>query len=147
MTPHPERDPAGHSYRRQRPFQPLLTEENGSSHQGYLYGIDLFNAGFYWEAHVEWEELWQASSDESTRLFLQALVQIAAAMVKLREGSFSGVDKLAFRAGQKLASLSEESPQRFGLRLAELEATSTRLRGLARARAGADERPTLVFHS
>ena len=26
----------------------------------YLYGIDLFNDGYYWEAHEVWEGLWHA---------------------------------------------------------------------------------------
>jgi predicted metal-dependent hydrolase len=41
-------------------------------------GADLFNQGLYWEAHEAWEELWLALEDEE-RLFVQGLIQVAAA--------------------------------------------------------------------
>jgi len=41
-------------------------------------GADLFNRGLHWEAHEAWEELWLALEDEP-RLFVQGLIQVAAA--------------------------------------------------------------------
>lgn len=41
-------------------------------------GAELFNRGLYWEAHEAWEELWLELEDEP-RLFLQGLIQVAAA--------------------------------------------------------------------
>jgi predicted metal-dependent hydrolase len=41
-------------------------------------GADLFNRGLYWEAHEAWEELWLALDDEP-KLFVQGLIQVAAA--------------------------------------------------------------------
>jgi uncharacterized protein len=41
-------------------------------------GAELFNQGQYWEAHEAWEELWLALDDEP-RLFVQGLIQVAAA--------------------------------------------------------------------
>jgi len=41
-------------------------------------GADLFNRGLHWEAHEAWEELWLALDDEP-RLFVQGLIQVAAA--------------------------------------------------------------------
>ena len=41
-------------------------------------GADLFNRGLYWEAHEAWEELWLTLEDEP-RLFVQGLIQVAAA--------------------------------------------------------------------
>jgi predicted metal-dependent hydrolase len=41
-------------------------------------GADLFNRGLYWEAHEAWEELWLRLEDEP-RLFVQGLIQVAAA--------------------------------------------------------------------
>jgi predicted metal-dependent hydrolase len=38
----------------------------------------LFNQGQYWEAHEAWEDLWLELEDEP-RLFVQGLIQIAAA--------------------------------------------------------------------
>lgn len=47
-----------------------------------LAGIDLFNAGRYWDAHEAWERAWVAlpkGSDE--RRFYQGLIQLAAAFL------------------------------------------------------------------
>ena len=41
-------------------------------------GADLFNRGLYWEAHEAWEELWLTLDDEP-KLFVQGLIQVAAA--------------------------------------------------------------------
>ena len=41
-------------------------------------GADLFNRGLHWEAHEAWEELWLSLEDEP-KLFVQGLIQIAAA--------------------------------------------------------------------
>ena len=41
-------------------------------------GADLFNRGLHWEAHEAWEELWLALDDEP-KLFMQGLIQVAAA--------------------------------------------------------------------
>ena len=45
-----------------------------------LYGIDLFNHGFYWEAHEAWEGLWIACARRGpTATYLQAFITAAAA--------------------------------------------------------------------
>lgn len=44
-------------------------------------GAALFNQGLYWESHEAWEELWLELEDEP-KLFLQGLIQVAAAYHK-----------------------------------------------------------------
>jgi uncharacterized protein len=46
--------------------------------QALARGAELFNRGLYWEAHEAWEELW-LELDDAPRLFLQGLIQVAAA--------------------------------------------------------------------
>lgn len=41
-------------------------------------GADLFNLRRYWDAHEQWEEIWQREQ-RSIRSFYQGLIQIAAA--------------------------------------------------------------------
>ena len=51
-----------------------------------LWGMDLFNQGYYWEAHEAWEALWRAAIRGSAEHnLLQGLILLAAAGVKLRE--------------------------------------------------------------
>jgi predicted metal-dependent hydrolase len=49
----------------------------------FARGAALYAAGAYWEAHEEWERLWRATDDPQVRLFVQALIQVAAALHKL----------------------------------------------------------------
>src|SRR3954453_23257011 len=89
--PHPTSDPRGHSFGRHE--QPLpLDEASYRDNATYLYAIDLFNHGFYWEAHEAWEALWHAAGRwGSTANFLKGLIKLAAAGVKAREGRAAGV--------------------------------------------------------
>ena len=52
----------------------------------YLYGVDLFNHGYWWEAHEAWEGPWQVAGRHSeVGSFLQGLIQISVARLKWRQ--------------------------------------------------------------
>jgi uncharacterized protein len=108
-TPHPIRDPRGHSHNRKgRPSLPL-TPENWADSRTYLLALDYFNNGFYWEAHEEWERLWRVSGPDSTvGRFLRGLIKLAAAGVKVREYSIHGVRRHAASAGEVFADVAAE---------------------------------------
>lgn len=108
--PHPLRDPRGHSHGRKRTSPPGLNPENWSTHRNYLMGLDLFNYGYYWEAHEEWDRLWKSSGPDSlTGKFLKGLVKLSAAGVKVREGSIHGVRRHAASAGEVFADVAAEA--------------------------------------
>jgi hypothetical protein len=98
--------------------------------EALLRGIDLYHAGYLWEAHEQWESVWRASGDAVERDLLQALVQVAAALLKLREGNARGAGKLAARAKARLARVPGE--RCMGIALAPLRAFASRP-GLASA--------------
>lgn len=106
-TPHPVRDPAGHQYAAlQEPLDFSL--DRWPQCRPYLYGIDLFNHGYYWEAHEAWEQVWLAAGRRGPAAdFLKALIKLAAAGVKRREGSARGQRRHARRAAQLLRQVSE----------------------------------------
>ena len=85
--PHPERDPGGHR------------------HSAVLFGegVDLYHAGFLWEAHVVWEGLWRATDDVGERDFYQGLIQLAAALIQVQVGHERGAAKLLAAARERLA--------------------------------------------
>jgi predicted metal-dependent hydrolase len=67
----------------------------------YLHGLDLFNHGFYWEAHEAWEGLWHAAGRKGAAAdFLKGLIRLAAAGVKHRANQPAGVKSHARRAAQ-----------------------------------------------
>src|SRR5207247_604714 len=76
-------DPAGHSFgRAPEPVEPLPPDK-WQHNRTYLFAIDLFNAGYFWEAHEQWEALWHAAGRKgATADFLKALIHLAAAGVK-----------------------------------------------------------------
>lgn len=47
-------------------------------------GAALFDAGAYWEAHEAWEARWRVEGDDAVRRFFQGMIQVAAALHKLR---------------------------------------------------------------
>ncbi len=83
FTPHPIRDPDGHSYGQPEPKLPDLNTEDWRQCEHYLYGIDLFNEGYWWECHEVLEGLWHAAGIGTPAAHvLQAVIQCAAAHLK-----------------------------------------------------------------
>jgi len=100
--PHPVRDPGGHSYG----VQPVLERASLDSEE-FAWGQDLFNHGYYWEAHEAWEGLWQTANRGSPlRAFLKGLILLSATGVKIREGKRSPAMRHAGRAGALLRDLA-----------------------------------------
>jgi uncharacterized protein len=56
-------------------------------------GIDLYNAGHYWNAHEAWEEVW-LESDRGMRNFYQGLIQVTAGFVHVTRNRYPGAVKL-----------------------------------------------------
>ncbi len=69
-------------------YAPSLTTACGwQDNLAYLYGHDLLDAGFNWEAHEVWEVVWLAApANSAERVLLQALIQLANARLKLSMG-------------------------------------------------------------
>lgn len=82
-NPHPSSSPAGHSYGQPEPEVAVFHPARWQDCETYLFGIDLFNAGYYWEAHEQFEAVWKAvgrSGDVAD--FLKGLIKLSAAGVK-----------------------------------------------------------------
>lgn len=120
--PHPVREVEGHSYGQPEPhvaeFEPTRWRECSA----YLFGIDLFNAKFYWESHEQWEAVWHCvgRSGEVADL-LKGLIKLSAAGVKLLEGKPIGVDRHGRRALELFDNVSQSSEQLCGMKLSDLK--------------------------
>jgi len=105
-------------------------------------GIDLFNAGRYFECHEAWEEVWKrARGDEKIRL--QGLIQAAVAILHAERGNLEGAASLYSKALDKL----ESTPDRyFGLEIADLREALRLFFGLALRGRGAElpQRPQIT---
>jgi hypothetical protein len=106
-------------------------EAHGEEREAYLgslspdellrLGVDLYNAGHYWNAHEAWEEVW-LESERDLRLFYQGLIQVTAAFVHVTRDEYPGAVRLLEAGLDKLdrypASFLgvELSPLRVGAR-------------------------------
>ncbi len=80
----------------------------GCDLDSWLTGIDLYNFGFFWEAHEAWEAVWLALPRDSVEAALvRGCIQTAASLVKLRLGNPKGVQKLSQRSLQTLSQAGE----------------------------------------
>lgn len=119
--PHPTRDPAGHSHGLAEDPVEAPDPDDPAASEDYLYGIDLYNHGYHWEAHEVWEGLWHASADTVQRQHLQALIQAAAAGVQHRLGHDRGRGRLARRASERLRTVEREAGRRYmGIQVSQL---------------------------
>ena len=114
VTPHPIRNPLGHSY---EPVEEnsvhgssdtLLPPEMWRENEDYLYGVDLYNFAYWWEAHEAWEGLWHQAED-TYRLFLQGLIQISAAHIKYHSRMLRPLRSLFLAGRDKLRQVAYES--------------------------------------
>ena len=85
---------------------------------GFLYGVDLFNRGYYWEAHEAWEQVWKNYAPQSDEAqFLQSLIQTAAGLIKYHVGNAEGVRRLSEVSLEKMQGLQSKGPLFFGVKL------------------------------
>jgi uncharacterized protein len=124
--PHPVSDPRGHSHGQQVLAVEALDPQEWQRSRAYLRALDLFNHGYYWEAHEFWEALWHACGRQGvTAEFLKGLIRLAAAGVKVRERRPAGVSSHGNAAENFLKRVAEalgpETARYGGLSLAELQ--------------------------
>jgi hypothetical protein len=123
VHPHPLRDPRGHSYgrrvrpARRAPWSPLAWAQLDD----WLYGVDLFNRFYFWEAHEAWETLWAVCPrDGDPARLLQGLIQIAAALLKTHTRNLAGAGKLSRQGLEKLDRVAAAQPSLLGLSVPEV---------------------------
>ena len=78
------------------PDKAVLKAATTNREDAFAYGADLFNHGFFWEAHEVWEAVWMAASPNSARReALRTLIQMANACLKLAMGKHNAFERLA----------------------------------------------------
>ncbi len=104
--PHPNRArPAGGDTEAKPSAPNLAASTDVAASPFFRRGVELFDAGYYWEAHEAWEELWHAVGRRGpTADVLRGLIKLAAAGIKVRERREAGVRTHARRAAECFAS-------------------------------------------
>jgi predicted metal-dependent hydrolase len=130
--PHPHSDPAGHRFGVDLPPAQPIIADRWQDCDRYLLAFDLFNHGYYWEAHEAWEAVWNAVGRHGpVALLLKALIQLAVVGVKLRQGMPDSAAWHAGRAAELVDEVQRETsrPRLLGLKLGTLARHALELRG------------------
>jgi len=105
---HPRHSPKGHSYGQGEHRPILLSPEQRSRSDDYLYGIDLYNYAYWWECHEVFEGLWNTAGHHTEQgNFFQALIQLAAANLKGFMGNHQAMRNLLHRGLVRLQRVPE----------------------------------------
>ncbi|MGH7563985.1 MAG: DUF309 domain-containing protein [Gemmatimonadota bacterium] len=104
LNPHPHRDPAGHSYGEPVSALAPWSPEGWRSLEPWLYGVDLYNFAYWWEAHEVLEQLWHAAGRTSPHArFVQGIIHVSAANLNLHRGNLAASRRQAHRGIQRLS--------------------------------------------
>src|SRR5271156_2938296 len=98
-------------------------------------GIELFNAGRFFDCHEVWEEVWKRASG-AEKLFYQGMIQAAVAILHAQRGNPRSARSTWDKARAKLEPWPAEH---MGIALAELRDAVDAF--IAEARAGARSAP------
>jgi hypothetical protein len=99
-APHPFAHREGYGYGQRPEPPPFRTAGQWKRNRAYLHGVDLFNRGWWWEAHEVWESYWHvtAGHDAQQHDLFKALIQLAACALNRERGSDGGAARLLFSA-------------------------------------------------
>lgn len=118
VNKHPVRDPSGHSYGKEHVLPVFIAPDEWRANEEYLFGVDLYNNAYWWEAHEAWENVWNTTDKDSPYgQYLQGLIQVAAAFIKWHSRERGGVEKLFAIGISRLKFAAVAFPEFMGLDL------------------------------
>lgn len=115
--PHPTMDTGGHMQVKPPAPTDVPSELAWMTNRWWLYGVDLFNNWYFWEAHEVWEPLW--SRLDRTRppgQLIQGLMMCCGALLKLQCEEVEGVLAFSKRADAGLAEAARARKVLWGLK-------------------------------
>jgi uncharacterized protein len=97
-SPHPTQHPDGHFRERETYNCPRLAENNWRDCEGYLFALDLFSQGYFWECHEVLEDLWHSvDNDSPVHHYLQAFIQCTVTHWQASSGRISAARNILRR--------------------------------------------------
>ena len=70
-------------------------------------GIELFNKEYYWECHEALEDPWIEDRSDNARYVYWAIIQVAAALVHVRDEKFASAELMLKKAKAKFESCKQ----------------------------------------
>ena len=109
--PHPNKE-GGYRFQEKEPECSPIEKYDPLTNEDYLYSLDLFNHGYYWEAHVWWEAMWNAHNRQGPMAdLLKGLIKLAAAGVKEELGQTEASRGHQDRALELLVTALNQLPE------------------------------------
>lgn len=122
-TPHPTRDPDGHSRGETTVPHAPWTPVEWRTLDAWRWAVDLFNHEYWWEAHEALEDLWNAADRTTDHArFAQSLVHLSAALLNRRRGHLEASRRQAARSLRGLRAARALGPRVMGVDLRTLTA-------------------------
>ena len=87
-----------------QPQLPIYCE--GYLHPMAIHGLELFNAGLYWEAHEALEKAWREETSEIRDLY-QGVLQVGVAYLHIQRCNYRGALKMYSRSKRWLEPFPE----------------------------------------
>lgn len=127
QTPRPESSPAFDA----AAAAPAYTVDRmWSENDTYLYGIALYAAQYFWEAHEVWEPVWmRAPGNSRERYMMQGLIQLANACLKVRMARHGAAVRLLSMASGHFGDAGLATPRIMGLDAVSLARQTDLFRG------------------
>lgn len=98
--------------------------EAAEDNLAWRHGLDLFAAGYFWEAHEVLEAVWMnAAPNSAEKHVVQGVIQLANAALKCRMGRANAATRLTALARDAFARVPEERVV-MGLSVARLRAAA-----------------------
>lgn len=83
----------------------------------YLFGVDLFNQAYWYEAHAIWNPVWHTATG-NYRLFIKGLALVADSLRLHHQRDLRGLhDQMSIGTGKLTAVLNEEGDVFMGLNI------------------------------
>jgi hypothetical protein len=115
-TPHPRRDPSGHSFGKTEAPHPPWRPEEWRTLEAWLHGVDLYNGGWFWEAHEVLEALWIAGDRTTPHArFVRGVILISAACLNRELGKSGGGARQAALGVRHLERVLPRHPVYMGI--------------------------------
>lgn len=121
QTPHPTRDPGGHSRGETSAPPASWIPDDWRTLDEWRWAVDLFNREYWWECHEALERLWHAAGRTTPHArFAQSLVHLSAALLNRRRGHDAASRRQAARALRGLRAARTLGPVVMGVDLERL---------------------------
>ncbi|MEN8137329.1 MAG: DUF309 domain-containing protein [Bacteroidota bacterium] len=85
----------GYRESKKDPMATAITRNNYQDNENYRFAIDLTNYGYYWEAHLYYEALWNAHKRKgSIADFFKAMIKMVTSSFKEEAGKIESSGRL-----------------------------------------------------